>query len=216
MPLDHSSDTHAGCGRMARKALAVGLISLFSGLWTFEPVFADPPAWAPAHGYRAKEKQKYKEKYKYKADKGYYEPVNVPPFDIDVGHCNRAVLGSVLGGAAGAAIGSRVGSGDDRTVAIIGGTIIGILVGGTIGRYMDEIDQNCVGQALEHAEDGQSIRWNDPNQGTQYQVTPVKTYQSNTGRYCREYTTSSVIGGRVQETYGTACRQPDGSWQLVS
>ena len=197
---------------MTRKIPAVLLIFLFPILWTFEPAFADPPAWAPAHGYRAKQKHKYQ----YREERRYYEPVNVPPFDIDVGHCNRAVLGSVLGGAAGAAIGSRVGSGDDRTVAIIGGTIIGILVGGTIGRYMDEIDQNCVGQALEHAEDGQSIRWNDPNQGTQYQVTPVKTYQSNTGRYCREYTTSSVIGGRVQETYGTACRQPDGSWQLVS
>jgi surface antigen len=190
------------------------LAALVPSLWALEPVYADPPAWAPAHGWRAK--QGKKQKYKYKADRKHYEPVYAAPYDLDVGHCNRTLLGSVLGGATGAAIGSQVDKGDGRTAAVIGGTIIGILVGGSIGRYMDEVDQNCVGQALEHAEDGQAIRWNDPNQGNDYQVTPVKTYQTNTGRYCREYTASSVIGGKVQQTYGTACRQPDGSWELVS
>jgi surface antigen len=24
-----------------------------------------------------------------------------------------------------------------------------------------------------------------------------------------------MIGGRAEQVYGTACRQPDGSWQLV-
>ena len=32
---------------------------------------------------------------------------------------------------------------------------------------------------------------------------------------CREATTTVVIGGRQQRVYGTACRQPDGSWHLV-
>ena len=36
------------------------------------------------------------------------------------------------------------------------------------------------------------------------------------GRYCREYTATAVVGGKTQNTYGTACRQPDGAWQLVS
>jgi surface antigen len=47
-------------------------------------------------------------------------------------------------------------------------------------------------------------------------VTPTQTFQTQDGRYCREYTADARIGGRVQQTYGTACRQPDGSWQIVN
>ncbi|MHB1241431.1 MAG: RT0821/Lpp0805 family surface protein, partial [Gammaproteobacteria bacterium] len=35
------------------------------------------------------------------------------------------------------------------------------------------------------------------------------------GRYCREYVTDVDVGGRKQQAYGTACRQPNGSWQAV-
>ena len=34
-------------------------------------------------------------------------------------------------------------------------------------------------------------------------------------RICREYRTTATIAGRRQHLYGTACRQPDGSWQRV-
>ena len=196
-----------------RRVWTAALLASLALLWSAEPLYADPPPWAPAHGYRAKHKEKSKGKYKYNKKKGYHEPVYAPPFDIDVGRCNRAVLGSVLGGAAGAAVGAKVG--DGKKEAIIGGTIIGILVGGVIGRAMDEVDQNCIGQVLEHAEDGENIRWND-ERGDDYRVTPIRTYQTEAGSYCREYTTKAVIGGRLQETYGRACRQPDGSWKLVS
>lgn len=39
---------------------------------------------------------------------------------------------------------------------------------------------------------------------------------SNDGRYCREYQNTSRVGGTLQQTYGTACMQPDGSWEIVS
>lgn len=32
--------------------------------------------------------------------------------------------------------------------------------------------------------------------------------------YCREYTRTIQIGGRIQEGYGTACLMPDGDWQV--
>ncbi len=36
-------------------------------------------------------------------------------------------------------------------------------------------------------------------------------------RYCREYTKTITVGGKPQEQgYGTACMQPDGSWEIVS
>lgn len=40
-------------------------------------------------------------------------------------------------------------------------------------------------------------------------------YTDQLGRYCREYQTTVVINGQSQPSYGTACRQPDGTWQIV-
>ena len=164
-----------------------------------------PPPWAPAYGYRTKFKNKKH------AVRGPY----VPPFDLSIGQCNRDLLGAAIGGGAGAAIGSQIGKGEGRTVAVIGGTIIGVLIGGSIGRMMDDLDQNCVGQVLEHAPDGQAIIWQDPESNAQYQVAPVQTVQAAEGEYCREYMATATVGGRNQETYGLACRQPDGAWKLV-
>ena len=125
------------------------------------------------------------------------------------------MLGALLGGAAGGYIASEAVSGDARTPAIIGGAILGILVGGSIGRTMDEVDQNCVGQALEHAPDREEIVWNSPENGSRYQVTPTASYQGQDGQYCREYQATAEIGSQSRQTYGIACRQPDGSWRLV-
>ena len=161
-----------------------------------------PPPWAPAHGYRAQRR-------------GGAQIAYLPPFDLDLGRCNRALLGSVLGAAVGGLVGSNIGDGRGQVAAVAGGTLLGFMVGGSIGRSMDRVDRNCIGQALEHAGDGQEIAWNNVVTGTQYQVVPSRTVQRSDGRYCREYTATAVINGRSQNTYGTACRQPDGSWKLV-
>lgn len=157
-----------------------------------------PPPWAPAHGYRRKH-----------GGGGL-------PLNLDLGSCNRELLGSLLGAAAGGLAGSQIGDGRGQLAATAGGTLLGFLIGGNIGRSMDDIDQNCIGQALEHAPDGKTITWNNPDTGRDYQVTPSRTIQQASGAYCREYTAESVINGRTQQTYGKACRQPDGSWRLKS
>lgn len=168
---------------------------------------ADPPPWAPAHGYRAKHGKP--QKHHDRATVAY-----VPYLDLDRGHCNRDVIGAALGGAAGAAVGSQVARGDDKLVGIIGGAALGAIVGGMIGRSIDQADVQCVGQALERASDGQEIVWNDDG-GARYAVMPTETFRGNDGRYCREYTTSVRVGGKREQGYGQACRQPDGSWQIV-
>ena len=80
---------------------------------------------------------------------------------------------------------------------------------------MDQVDQYCTGQTFEYAPDRESIHWQNPDEGVSHSVTPINHFQTRDGRYCREYTSQSIIGGRQQQTYGTACRQPDGSWQIV-
>ncbi len=46
-------------------------------------------------------------------------------------------------------------------------------------------------------------------------VEPAQTYIVN-GKYCREYQANVNVGGRIEASYGTACQQPDGSWQIVN
>lgn len=188
--------------RNAGFSLSVAAALAAFTLVTASPALAEPPPWAPAHGYRAK-----------KAKKTYVG--TVPHFDIDLGTCNRELLGSLLGAAAGAAVGSQIGDGRGQMVAIAGGTIIGFLVGGGIGRSMDRVDQNCVGQALERAPTGRTVAWKNPDTGAAYSVTPVSTYQDGQNRYCREYSAVGTIGGKQEQLYGKACLQPDGSWQFV-
>ncbi len=129
--------------------------------------------------------------------------------DSGIGTCNRDVLGAAAGGATG----SQFGKGDRKVLASIGGAVLGALIGGNIGRAMDQVDQNCIGQALERAPIGQPVVWRDAAQNAQYNVTPTRTYQSDSGQYCREYQTKIVIDGRTENAYGAACRQPDGSWK---
>ena len=47
-------------------------------------------------------------------------------------------------------------------------------------------------------------------------MTPTRTFQTASGQPCREYQQTVTIGGKTEEAYGTACRQPDGTWKIVN
>ena len=61
---------------------------------------------------------------------------------------------------------------------------------------------------------GETIYWEDGN-ASGY-VTPTREGNSSAGRYCREFQHEITIGGKQEQGHGTACRQPDGSWELIS
>lgn len=70
-------------------------------------------------------------------------------------------------------------------------------------------------ESLEYGRSGQAQAWQNPD-GQQGFITPQPAYQERNGRYCREFTSEVTVGGRVQQAFGTACRQPDGQWQIVN
>jgi len=70
-----------------------------------------------------------------------------------------------------------------------------------------------VTRALEYSDPYVPVVWRDNNQT--YNVIPGNVYTSNDGRYCREYQSRITVGSRTQEGYGNACRQPDGSWEIL-
>ena len=141
--------------------------------------------------------------------------------DIDTGTCNRGLsnqqlFGGALGAIVGGLLGSKVGKGSGKLAATAAGTLLGALAGASIAQSMDTADNECVRKALDAAPDQKQVAWRNPDANAQYTVTPVKSYNDRAGRYCREYITEAVIGGRTEKVYGTACRQPDGAWQVVS
>lgn len=122
--------------------------------------------------------------------------------------------GMVIGGILGGALGSQIGSGQGSTVATVIGTLVGASIGGNIGRSMDEQDRIKVAHALETVQTGVPSQWRNPDSGNRYTVVPTQTYETS-GKPCREYTIDGQIGGQKEKIYGTACRQPDGSWKTV-
>ena len=90
---------------------------------------------------------------------------------------------------------------------------INVYIGSFFGTVLDGNDRYNVQYALETVPTGNAVVWNNAATGYRYSVTPVRTWQAPDATYCREYTTVGNIGGRQQQLYGKACRQPDGSWE---
>ncbi len=126
--------------------------------------------------------------------------------------------GTLLGAAGGAALGSNIGKGTGNVVAIAIGTLAGAFFGQEIGRSLDRADRMAMGQnaqySLEYTRTNETTSWRNPDSGNSGSLTPVRTYQQGAEQYCREYRQTVDIAGQQQQAYGTACRQPDGTWMI--
>ena len=45
-------------------------------------------------------------------------------------------------------------------------------------------------------------------------MTPTEAFVSQSGRNCRDFESTFSIDGRVEESLGLACQQPDGTWRV--
>ena len=129
----------------------------------------------------------------------------------------KAVLGSVGGAALGAGIAALA---HGNPAAIVASAVGGALLGGYVGHKLDDRDKRMAAEAaqlaFEQGRTGQAVTWRNPDSGNSGSITPTQTYQIAGGQYCRRYTQDLTIGGEKHETHGTACRQPDGTWQVQS
>lgn len=127
---------------------------------------------------------------------------------------DKDVAGMVIGGVVGGVLGSTV-HGKGRTAGIIIGSILGAVIGHQIGRSLDEADELRAAYALEKNKTGEKSTWVNPDTGYEVSVTPQKTYKNDSGEYCREFQTEITVGGKKEQAYGKACRQPDGQWKII-
>lgn len=149
------------------------------------------------------------------------------------------LLGTLLGAAGGAAVGSNVGKGKGNIVAIAVGTLLGAGVGNSVGKSIDHSNNSyhktasynpypaaanyhvnpypanpVYGQTDYVVPNYQHVAYT-PQPAYAYNST-VTTVNTNVAAepYCREFIQTITVGGRTQDSYGKACRQPDGAWEL--
>jgi len=132
---------------------------------------------------------------------------------------SNEVAGTLIGAAIGAGLGAHAhGRGEGAAIAF--GAMAGGLIGNRVGHELDEAErikqERATYHALEYGRSYDTTGWYDPDQGARGSVTPQPGYYNRDGRYCREFQQSIIIDGQEQRGYGTACRQPDGSWEIVS
>src|SRR5689334_20662647 len=90
--------------------------------------YADPPPWAPAHGWRRQHDPDYV---------GYTGKKWERDYGIASGRCDREAIGNLLGAAVGGAVGSQIGKGSGNAVATVAGAVLGSVVGAKVGRELD-------------------------------------------------------------------------------
>lgn len=132
---------------------------------------------------------------------------------------DKTDIGTVLGGVGGAVAGAQFGHGAGRVAAAAAGTLVGAFVGREVGKSLDKADMAEAQRAQTQAHTvpvGEKIVWSNPESGHSGSVTPVRQGTDSAGNQCREYQSTVTVGGKTEQAYGTACRQPDGSWKVVN
>ncbi len=141
-----------------------------------------------------------------------------------LGACTTPPTKQQTGAGAGAVLGAALGYGlgkghHNKELAVALGAIFGAVAGDYVGAQLDQKDQLIAAQNLQYSlelnPDGTTSSWRNPNSGNSGYSYPTSTSFVESGTPCREFTSTIVIGGKPHQGYGTACRQPDGSWKIM-
>jgi Glycine zipper 2TM domain len=182
--------------RLALLACVLGPVSV--------PVLADPPAHAPAHGLRDKDRQdRHGRRFR-----GYTGQDWEQDYGVAAGRCNTDAALTALGAVSGAIIGNRTASPENRTIATVAGAIIGGIIGNAVGDAIDDADRACMGHSLEVGAIGRVVTWTNPRTRVAYRLRPVRDLPGG----CRVFDYQAGPRGRVVQM--TACRSAAAAWTI--
>jgi len=144
-------------------------------------------------------------------------------FSLSLTACTKEESGTLIGAIGGAAIGSAIGGkggGTGKVIAVAAGTLAGAYIGREIGKSLDRAGRHAMQRqtqySLESSQSGTATTWRNPDSGNSGTITPQPAYTNKTNEYCREYQQTVNVGGKTETGYGTACRQPDGTWKIAN
>jgi surface antigen len=143
-------------------------------------------------------------------------------------------LGGAVGAGLGGFLGSQVGNGEGQLIATALGVFLGNQVGQHFGQSLDRADTVYANRYQQRYQPVPAYATYPayeptyvappalPPQQVIVQRVNYNNYDNDyrprrhaPATYCREFTQQVRIGQRIQESYGTACLQPDGSWQII-
>jgi len=120
---------------------------------------------------------------------------------------------ATYGGLGGAVVGTMVGVSTGDPFIAAGATVIGMVIGYSVGNALDKIDHMhhmmVLQKTLDKNPDNMYTSWDNPNK-TGHKVIAVPT---KTEGKCREFTTTVVVGDISKPMRGTACKVR-GEWYL--
>lgn len=73
----------------------------------------------------------------------------------------------------------------------------------------------AVQRALESSASGSRVDWHNEHSGNRGSVSPLRTYRSRSGHFCREYEENLRVGRQAARYRDTACRAQAGDWRLL-
>ena len=120
-------------------------------------------------------------------------------------------VGTVGGAVAGGLVGAQFGGGSGQLVATGVGTLLGAWAGSELGSQFDQQEHYHPGTGGQQSFlNGQPQNLSGP---THLGAVPPagQTFYQN-GRECRSFSQT----GQSQGVSGVACRNPDGTWQVVN
>lgn len=191
------------------------LVAFFLGVtWLAAPMaLADPPPWAPAHGYRKKhhDYERRGEEYQYRESAPPPYIYSADPYGILTGRCHRDKVLGAVGAATGGVLGAQIGRGGERALGAVLGAVVGYVLGSELGRQLDQADRVCLNNILEYGSDGRWVRWSNPDNGARYAIRPLPRHANSR---CRPFVISDERPA-TRPVEASACRGDDGIWRMV-
>ncbi len=128
-------------------------------------------------------------------------------------------VGSVIGAVVGGILGAKLGKGAGRAASVALGVGLGGLMGDELARQMTMRDREMASEnlqnTLEDGEPGQPAPWSNPDSGNSGQAVAAGGF-TQASSDCRNFETTVFTDEGEHVATGTACRNDDGSWQVVS
>jgi surface antigen len=101
-----------------------------------------------------------------------------------------------------------------NSAAISGGGLVGSDFGSALSATDRQVALNAEYKALEYGKPGEAIDWAGQDGTISGRVKAVQPYRVGS-QDCRQYGHEIALNGVTKASRGTACRNSDGSWNLL-
>ena len=131
--------------------------------------------------------------------------------------CQSSPKESATPGVYGGVINSQYGAGTPKLAATGTGTMVGAFIGKDVKIAQADLPHaEAAAKRAYAAPVGERIFWNNPQSGNSGTITSTRDGYNSAGTYCREYQQTVTVGTQTELIYGTACKQADGTWKIVT